>query len=760
MKIRIISLALLLLSCVFSTTFALKLTSQAITQFNISQLSYSEESPFKIKGKIWGDAPEGEINRMLYKLENPQGNILWEFVEPYEREFAPGEPISEEFEFDFSDVLIDGESVLRIELQTSSMNGSFSQTKATGFLNLIFPERVRKEIKVSEITQFSSEVLEGIVYNKIDFRNNREAGLFTAKITLIDSAGVEKIVRNTEEFTVESYNDHKFELHFPSPEEPGVYEVRAQIFSGKDAVTGMEKREIVTIGDIGVLSELRITPKEFLYAGNKAMIEFVGAVSNINEPTAVNLLVQDRADKEVFTLSQEVEIDETGKFTGAASFVVPDETAELIVTANIIQAEKLVGTSQYKTGIQKKVAASIGQSEISFQAEQVKQEFETGDLQRKIGMILILVVILVLAGLFIWIVLRTRGVKQLIIPLLLMGLFSMANAEVTFTQPVDGWTVAPQSSTLGFRQLHFMGTVEVGPSGIFPIGSDITVYTRFFPEGSSVADATHTFSFITSVNSEYEYVIEVPNTLSDGAYSVQIEFEWSGLTEELIVDLDDLIISVDNTSPQPELTYYKMDGTQYQELLEGEYTNQPVRVASSCEDETGCFAGINNPFIVTGNFCTGESYCEEDAIDDYLVCDQVGNCSQPLQAEIKHYDPVAPTATGVQLSDKTGGTMKAMQEYVLSLIGLGDAEIEELTIDDSACGGDDSPFFKDETNTICREKYAMCAISASSRGIIDQRLTGQSCAAECPPGMDLTEWNTCDPCSQVSFPMCFDLQLQ
>ena len=777
MKNRILSLATMLICGLFSTASALTVTSQAITQFKISQTRFSEDTPFIIRGKIWGSAPIGEVNRILYRLEDNSQNTLWEFAEPYKKTFSEGDQLDAEFEFDFSDVLIGGDSDLIVELQYSSMNGSFAQTLAVGKLNIVFPEAVKEDLVISEITKFATAASTEEIKGVVSFINNGEQGTFLAEVKVFDAQGLSLSTKRTDIVTLEKGEKHDFEVSFTSPPKVGLYELHAQVLSKQKPVTGISKKTVTIKGDFGVLSDLRITPSDFLYAGDVATVEFTGAISAVKVPLNVHLKVTNKAGTEVFASKEEMNADQTGRFSGSASFVIPEETSELKVSAELLREGKALWNANYRTGIYKKLSPSAGQSEISFQAEQVKQEFETGTLFQKLGMILLLIGILAVAALFVWLVMKTRRAAPIAMFLLATcGMFSVAHAGnvIISNQPIRGWTVAPNSSVEDalFRQLHFSGIVELGVSGHFPEGSDIDYTVNFMSDPETVVQAV-TGTFQTPYSNKYDFIIEVPNTLDDGEYALQLVIGWAGMSsnplfsdgEPLTIILMDgivpLTIKVDKTSPVTNLGYFQYKDGAYQEIPTGGFSNTPVHVSVGCDDvNAGCIPGVDDKFEVNGNFCAGDTFCETGKIDTYVLCDQVGNCAQPGPLDIRHYDPVAPVATGVEVSGEVGGIMSALKSYILDIVGLNDPAEGTFPVDADACGGEDSPFFRDEADGVCKERLKICGLTASTRGILDQSLAVHTCTEDCPEGMDKSPWGTCEPCSTTNFPYCFDWQLE
>lgn len=768
MKIKILSLAALLICGLFSDASALRLSSESRTQFNISQTSYSERTPFKISGKIWGPAPVGEVTRILYTLKDASNNTLWEFAEPYVRTFEPDQKIEADFKFDFSDVLISGDSVLLVELQNSSMSGAFTKTLAQGVLRLVFPSKFKQELLVSQIKKFLPVVTEKEVVNQITFQNNGDSEEFFAKVRLHNQTGEEIMSLDTPVVNIEEGESHDFELTFTRPEIIGVYDISAQVYSGRKALTGINRKEITFGGEFGVFSDLRISPAEFLYAGDTATIEFEGAISTAEVPVQVKIRVQDKKGNEVFASDEELTSDIVGKISGTASFVVPKETSELIVVGEFFRGNKSLGRSEYRTGIYKKLMASEGQSQLSFQAERVQQEFETGNLYKKMGMILMLALILGIAGSFIWIVIhRSKPVQHLVLLLGVCGLFSVANAAnvIVSNEPAQNWLVSSDAEDEMLRKIRFSGIVEVGVSGVFPVNSDITAEVRFLNSSAGV-EGTVTQNFQTDAANTYDFTIDSPTILGDGEYGLEIAFTWPGITLpggvleiSLLYNEEPLIVIIDSSEPEVVLTYYRFDGEgQFQELQEGDFTKTPVYVSATCTDDRGCMSGVDSKFLVTGNFCTGADFCLE-GIDEFLVCDQIGNCAAPAQAEIKYYDPVAPNASALTLQSRASGTIKALTSYLLEITDMADANEAALAVDSHACGGEDSPFYADNIESVCREKFKVCGVDASTRGIIDQENDPETCRQDCPEGTTYTPWGTCEECSFTNFPFCFDWQL-
>jgi len=771
MKFRIFSLAALMLFASFSTASALRIQSQPITQLKVSQLSYSESFPFEIQGKIWGMAPKGEVTRILYSIEDVSKTKTWEFSEPFARTFEGMEELDLDFKFDFKDVLVDGNCTLTVELQKSTMNGAFAQTIANGSMALKFPPKAVEKKAISTIKGFNAFFDETSAVTQTRFKNMQKEGKFTVQARLLSVTG-ELIEKKTSAVLPLAQEEEKeISVLLDAPEEPGRYMVKVQVFEGKEAVTGIKEIALIKKGDFAIISELEITPNQYFYVNDVAKILFSGSNSSWGEPLIVELLVTDADGSEVFTKEFPAETDELGHFSGETELTIKAETSQLHVVTKLRKGVKTLGVYEFSTRPLKKLHATEGQSELSFAIEDASQEFTFSTFRAKMGIIIGIGILILLIFGFIFFIRHMHHLKLFI--LLLAFFVAGVDAATTSEYPTDGWIINPGSSD-NFQTLKFKGNIDISSLDAFITGQSIVVAVHF----KDVLDVTYPFEtlFQTSQTfvitdpakvNDYEFTVDAPAALVDGEYPVELVFAAgpgvTGSISPLEIPLN-LSIFADSTPPTLEFNYFDNEV----ELTLGDFTNDPVELGVECIDTTGCLLASADIFEVRGNFCSGESFCEA-ATDEFVLCDQVGNCTGPTQVEINHYDPVAPEIGSLDLENVAGEVsattkLKALESYVFSLFDLADpaTTTEVVAIDDSACDSGDSPFV--EVGENCVEREIMCAETLPNyfRGIEDYDSPG-TCLDECPAGTIRSEWGTCidmdGNCSYTSFPFCFNWQL-
>jgi hypothetical protein len=760
MKIRILSLAALLLFSIIPSVSALRIQSRAIESFKVSQLSYSENMPFEVRGKIWGKAPVGEINRILYTIKDASNTKTWEFSEPLIRTFDGTEELDLTFEFDFSKVLLDEQSVLFIELQKTTMNGSLTQVLAQGSMSLIFPKQALEKKGVSRIEVLRSFIDGQSLVTQTQFKNFIADGEFEVRVQVLDKLRNIMQEKKSGQVVVGEGETKDFSLLLDVPKMPGRYITTAQVFEKDKAVTGIKEVSLTVEGEFGVISALEVTPSGYLYAGDQVVINFSGAISTWDKPVLVLLRVQDASKTEVFSKEVSLETDEIGRFSGNIEFSVSTGTDRLHVSTELRRGEKTIGTYSFSTTIARKLYPAEGQSQLSFAIEQASQDFFFSSPKAKIGMIAVVALLFFLIlGFFFFI----RHIRHLHLMVLAFAFFvGGGHAEgITSLYPENGWIINPQAPVAeNFSKLHFNGSIDNGTGGFLPLNTPIDTQVKF-NGGTAV-----TTSFQTADAALYDFVVNVPATVTDGTYSLELEMTWAGITLpsgkleiELLSGTDPLTIITDSAPPALSFEYFS--GTTA--LNTGDFSNVPVSLKVLCDDATGCLPTSGNPFVVQGNFCSGGAFCETGKTDDFVLCDQVGNCTGSVQVEINQYDPIKPTLGDFDIikdtfSAKTG--LKALESYIFSLINLSDPDQDNtIVIDASACEATDSPFF--DAGTVCKEKIISCAISATKRGFISQADTPATCEAGCPPGTTMTTWGTCQTteCSYTHFPFCFEMIL-
>lgn len=762
MKSRIFSLAaLILLVGAIVPVSAIRIQSTSVSSLKVSQIRQSGETPFLIRGKIWGPAPTGEVSRILYRLTDTSGTTTWEFTEPFVHTYTGKEELDLTFEFDFSKELINSDSTLIVELQKSSMNGAFAQTVARGSMALVFPKTTQQKTILGMETATVFVDGQSIVSRAVVQNGEAKAGIFI-KVNLRDAAGEIISTNDSAKIMIDAGQKQELSVLLNTPPTPGRYMVEIQGFADKKAVTGIKKLPVVVQGEFALLSALEIMPQKYIYKGETATVVFSGASSLYEQPLSIDFRVQNAQKEELFAKNEEVMTDAIGRFSGEFQFLVENETEQMHIVSTIKKGTKEVGSYSFATPVMKKMLPSQGQSSMSFAIESASQEFLFSSPRAKIGLIAVIVLLLLLVVGFFFFLRHIRHANILVL-FLALTLGGIVQAEgITSLYPAHRWVINPQAELAqeNFKKVLFEGTVDFGTGGVFPVGEPIAAQVKI---GTSETIST---TFETIDPNQYYFIVTIPSSLPDGTYPLELEMTWDGITlpggsleiELLYAEGQPLLLLADGTPPTTSFDYFS-GGTL---LNAGEYSNVPVDLGVVCDDETGCLSDTENRFEVKGNFCTGGTFCTAGAVDDFVICDAVANCADPMQVEINQYDPIAPTlddfdVTKEGVSAKT--QLKAFESYILSFLNLADpTEDATIVVDEHACSNLSSPFFIKDS--LCVEKTISCALDATRRGIIDQQDAGANCLSTdpCPPGTTITPEGDCElaTCDYHHFPYCFD----
>jgi hypothetical protein len=549
-----------------------------------------------------------------------------------------------------------------------------------------------------------------------------------------------------------------------TPQKAGRYMVEIQGFADKKAVTGIKKLPVVVQGDFALLSALEIMPQKYIYKGETATISFSGASSLSGQALSLDFRVQNAQKEELFAKNMEVTTDAIGRFSGEFQFLVEKETEQMHIVSTIKKGVKEIGTYSFSTPVMKKLLPSQGQSSMSFAIENASQEFFFSSTKAKIGLIAVVVLlILLVVGFFFF--LRHMRHANILVLFLALTFGGMVQAEVTSLYPAHNWVINPDASAAqeNFKKVLFQGTVDFGTGGVFPVSEPITTDVKL---GTT---ETITTSFETIDPNQYYFIVTIPATLPDGTYPLELKMTWDGMPPEYGESLEivlqysagvPLTLISDATSPTTSFEYFS-GGTL---LNSGEYSNIPVELGVVCDDETGCLADAAQTFEVKGNFCTGEDFCMSGAIDDFVVCDMVANCSASTQVEINQYDPIDPVLDDIDVTKEGVSAktqLKAFESYVFSFLNLSDPEEDTtVVVDEHACSNTSSPFYVDTESSLCKEKTIVCALDPTRRGTIDQQDPEAVCESTdpCPTGTTVTPEGDCElaTCDHHHFPYCFD----
>ena len=155
------------------------------------------------------------------------------------------------------------------------------------------------------------------------------------------------------------------------------------------------------------------------------------------------------------------------------------------------------------------------------------------------------------------------------------------------------------------------------------------------------------------------------------------------------------------------------------------------------------------------NLCDDTNYCDQNAARRYRICDNVGNCTAPInntEIETDWYDPLSPGLSNVEFirnendlggtetiisgggssSDKLAADSRINIRISASDPNYGDYLTDSTKYDSHGCGNEE--FYLDETdpnNAFCNQKNVVCAEDSSKRGVKSQQ-SGGVCSADCP----------------------------
>lgn len=204
-----------------------------------------------------------------------------------------------------------------------------------------------------------------------------------------------------------------------------------------------------------------------------------------------------------------------------------------------------------------------------------------------------------------------------------------------------------------------------------------------------------------------------------------------------------------------------------------------VAVTVECSEASGSDCRSEDyPVRVRGNFCdpeddgsdvdSAEKVCDHIGVNGVAICDQVGNCSDSTltKIEIDWYDPVVPEV----LSATAPVNQSAAAGFQLS-VSSSDLRRNNVSTEIDNAGGEfnshacgyttDSALYN--AGSECRDRYQICSISPTKRGIKNVASgAGAACASRCDDGFiyddstdDGIDNGLCLPeCDQRNLDMC------
>jgi hypothetical protein len=226
-----------------------------------------------------------------------------------------------------------------------------------------------------------------------------------------------------------------------------------------------------------------------------------------------------------------------------------------------------------------------------------------------------------------------------------------------------------------------------------------------------------------------------PIVWEEGTWQLQLVFPYQQKEEETIylgTPLNDFgSFEIDQLPP---IWQWQLKESTGEVLGEADFTNQPITVSISCQDQgSDCVSPLQS-FSLVGNFCGDALRCNTQAARDFRVCDSTGNCRTD-SLSIRGYDPVPPQLESLLIDNLEAAI--ATEKPVLSLrySDPNRVDTQTLPLDFNLQMCDDkNPFFKlDDQGTRCIERQQPCVLTSEYNVWRGDALNGV-CEPSCPDG--------------------------
>lgn len=215
---------------------------------------------------------------------------------------------------------------------------------------------------------------------------------------------------------------------------------------------------------------------------------------------------------------------------------------------------------------------------------------------------------------------------------------------------------------------------------------------------------------------------------------------------------------------QPPLWRWQLFDHNGQALSEADFTNQDITINFQCQDALSQCNQTDLSFAVRGNFCADGTRCNTQAVRDFKLCDQAGNCATQ-SLEITGYDAVAPNIESFLLGSNTKA-LQANESVPLSLRYFEPKQLEvsasDPDFDQSLCKNDNPHFRLDETGKHCVERASACVL-LSGRNVWRGESFDGVCQVQCPEGYRFIDGSCQTLCGEDQFiqgRLCLPFNLQ
>ncbi len=255
-----------------------------------------------------------------------------------------------------------------------------------------------------------------------------------------------------------------------------------------------------------------------------------------------------------------------------------------------------------------------------------------------------------------------------------------------------------------------------------------------------------------------------PLVWEDGKWQFQMIFPYQQKEEETVylgTPLQDFgFFEVDQ---RPPLWQWQLKESTEALLGESDFTNQPITVSITCQDQDSACITPLQEFSTVGNFCDDALKCNTQAARAFEVCDTAGNCVTE-SLSISGYDPVPPKIESLLIDNSEAAVATEAPSINLRYLDPSRVDKKDLSVEFNAqlCGNENPFFWLDNKDWTCVERLKPCVLVSDHNVWRGDSYNG-TCTPACPEGYQYQNGTCQIICGDQGFEadrMCLPFNLQ
>ena len=508
-----------------------------------------------LAGNLINVPSSSNIGKIVFSIIDSNQAILWEKKEDKPENIQQNKPKVIPFFLTLPTEKFPKNSELKITLFGLKQNFLGSTQKKLPFSSFI---------DVVSVSNLNVSIPDNSSLGEISFLvSNNEKNLNFSPQIRISPKDVEERIFFKKIFPEEQIKNNStkvFSFSFNPPTSPGLYSVELLLLDKEEnTISGRLKKDFLIEGAFARITSFDTSANRFLLESDTLSIAFQGFVPDSQKETFAEVSIKQHLEEKVVDfLFQSVPLTvKNSKISGLISFPLENPASQFIIELKIKQGNDILISKIFKS---KNFPAPLLQEFSKEQEEDLSQKIEKLEQSFFDDWILWIAIIFLffLIALNSWLRQEKRFFLLLLTPLFLCE-SAFAAVTVFWHHPIANWSFNPiaiENKFLPFKKVLFHGNIfdNLTQHGFFQ-ETPQRIIVKFFKDGNDVYVEPESFTIQNTKT--YDFEINLPTSLSNGAWGAQILFKmnsscgesgWCGTAWQ-----DTLLI--DKTPPSLNIVY-------------------------------------------------------------------------------------------------------------------------------------------------------------------------------------------------------------